>query len=182
VLESRFKRVSMNRRKFLHATAAAAAGTAAGCGSSQRPFRFLAAREARTLEAICACLIPDDADPGANQAGVIHYIDRQLTRRFREHQPAYREGLAAADAIAGGSFADAPRGRQEEILIEMERRPDTRAFFGLVVTHAMQGFYGNPRHGGNRNFASWRMLGVSPVQVRGRDQYDFTKGSGNEKG
>ncbi len=171
----------MNRRKFLHATAAAAAGTAAGCGSSG-PHRFLTAAEARTLQSVCACLIPADIDPGATQAGVIHYIDRQLARKFREHQRTYREGLAAANAIASGDFAAAAPGRQEEILREMETRPDTRAFFNIVVAHAMQGFYGNPRHGGNRNFVSWRMLGVSPVQARGRDQYDFAKGAGNEKG
>ncbi len=171
----------MNRRKFLHATAAAAAGTAAGCGSTRSAWRFLTSDEARTLEAICACLIPADADAGATGAGVIHYIDRQLTRRFREHQPAYRAGLAAASAMAGGSFADAAGERQERILREMEARADTRNFFNLVVTHTMQGFYGNPRHGGNRDFASWRMLGVSPVQVRGRDLYELTEGAASAK-
>jgi gluconate 2-dehydrogenase gamma chain len=37
-----------------------------------------------------------------------------------------------------------------------------------VVSHTMQGFYGDPRHGGNRNWASWRMLGVPITPVRGR--------------
>ena len=58
----------------------------------------------------------------------------------------------------------------------MEKAPESRAFFDLAVTHAMQGFYGSPRHGGNRDFASWRMLGVPVSPVRGRDRYDFTKG------
>jgi hypothetical protein len=37
----------------------------------------------------------------------------------------------------------------------------------------MQGFYGNPRHGGNADFASWRMMGVPPAPVRGRLQYSI---------
>ena len=33
-----------------------------------------------------------------------------------------------------------------------------RAFFGVVVRHAMQGYYGHPKYGGNRDGASWKML------------------------
>jgi len=105
------------------------------------------------LQAICELIIPADEDPGATQAGVVHYIDRQLTGKFREHQKSYREGLAAAAHMAPG---------------EVERAAETRTFFGLVVTHAMQGFYGSPRHGGNRDFASWRMLRIPLSPVRGR--------------
>ena len=168
----------MQRRKFLHAAAVAAAGTAAGCGPSS-PWRFLTVKEGRTLDAICACLIPPDSDAGAAEAGVIHYIDRQLTRRFREHQKTYRDGLAAADRLAGGDFAGAAAEPQADVLQQIERGADTRAFFNLVVTHSMQGFYGNPRHGGNRDFASWRMLRIPPTQVRGR--YEPVQGAANEK-
>ena len=45
----------------------------------------------------------------------------------------------------------------------------------MVVAHTMQGFYGSPRHGGNREAMSWRMLGVPDPPVRGRAPYDFTK-------
>jgi gluconate 2-dehydrogenase gamma chain len=33
----------------------------------------------------------------------------------------------------------------------------------MVVDHTMQGFYGSPAHGGNRDEASWKMLGVTGV-------------------
>src|SRR5689334_13625534 len=142
----------MNRRKFLRAAASAAAGGAAGCGTSKSPFRFLSLEQARTLEAICACVIPGDADAGAVQAGVVHYIDRQLTRHFREHQKIYWDGLEAA---VQADFANLGRDEQISLLHKVEQDPKARPFFNLVVTHAMQGFYGNPRHGGNREFASW---------------------------
>jgi gluconate 2-dehydrogenase gamma chain len=38
----------------------------------------------------------------------------------------------------------------------------------------MQGFYGDPRHGGNRDRVSWKMLGVPYPPVRGRLRYDLT--------
>jgi gluconate 2-dehydrogenase gamma chain len=166
----------MDRRRFLGAAAGAAAGTAAGCGSSNTSWRSLTAGEAQTLEAICECLIPADRDPGAARAGVIHYIDRQLQRKFRPHLPAYRAGLREAARLCGGNFAAAPPDRRLDVLRRMEQGPQTRAFFNLVVDHAMQGFYGNPRHGGNRDFVSWKMLGVSPAQVRGRNKYEFPAG------
>lgn len=172
-----------SRRNFLQTAAVAAVtGAAAGCGGAVSNWRFLTQQEARTLDAITEWIIPADGNPGARQAGVIYYIDRQLTRRFREHRKTYRDGLAAADRLAGGSYADAPKDVQQETLRQLERDPQTRPFFDLLVAHSMQGFYGNPRHGGNRDFVSWRMLGVPPLPVRGRDQYDFTKGGANGKG
>ena len=166
------------RRKFLASAAVAAvSGTTGGCGRTTGNWRFLTDREARTLDAVLAWIIPADEAPGAREAGVIHYIDRQLTRHFRAHGKTYREGLAALD-----TFADAPAGRQQQILAALERDPARKPFFDLVVAHAMQGFYGNPRHGGNRDFGSWRMLRVPPLPVRGREQYDFTRGGGNAKG
>ena len=152
-----------SRRTFLGTAAAAAASGAAGCGGARGNWRFFTVPEARTLEAMLACIIPADDAPGAREAGAIHYIDRQLGLHFKGQRQTYRNGLAAM-----GNFADEPPERQVQILQEMEKDPARRPFFDLVVTHAMQGFYGSPRHGGNAEFVSWRMLGVSPVPVRGR--------------
>jgi gluconate 2-dehydrogenase gamma chain len=46
-------------------------------------------------------------------------------------------------------------------------------FFQLAVDHSMQGFYGDPRHGGNRDGVSWKMLGVPYPPVRGRLRTDL---------
>jgi gluconate 2-dehydrogenase gamma chain len=54
------------------------------------------------------------------------------------------------------------------VLEDIENR--SRVFFDLILAHTLQGFYGDPRHGGNRNMASWRMLGLACPPVRGRRQ------------
>ena len=101
-----------------------------------------------------------------------------MTRRYRVHRAKYREGLAKADSIADTRYhqalAQLPTDQQLACAQELERTaPD---FFALLVGHTMQAFYGSPRHGGNRDAVSWRMLGLAPVQVRGRNQYTFDKG------
>jgi gluconate 2-dehydrogenase gamma chain len=121
-----------------------------------------------TLAAVCDQMVPPDQDPGGAWAGVPNYIDRQLRGRFREHLAAYREGLAEVNRQAGGSFRSASRERQLEVLTRMDQDKVTKAFISLLATHSIQGYYGNPRHGGNRDYCGWRMLGVPAVPVRGR--------------
>lgn len=132
-------------------------------------------------------LIPPDEDPGARDAGVVHYIDLQLTRWFRRYQKEYRTALAGIDrwarAHGGPGFAGLAPSAREEMLALMEQGQADRAYFPdggksafeLVLAHTMQGFYGNPRHGGNRGYASWKMIGVPPMPVRGREHYEAAK-------
>jgi gluconate 2-dehydrogenase gamma chain len=171
------QKTRLHRRTFLGAgVAAAAAGAALSCSrNGAGPYwRFFTAEEARTVDAICERLIPADRDPGASQAGVVHYIDIQLTRVFRKHRNAYRQGIAAVDAASrktfGGRFAELAPPQQAQVLEVLEH--NSRAFFQLILTHAQQGFYGDPRHGGNRRMASWKMLGLPFPPVRGRQHYD----------
>lgn len=178
---------TLERRKFLHvAAAAAAAGPAISCGGPRSPWRFFTAAEAATVAAICEQFIPADRDPGASWAGTVNYIDRQLGRRFREFQKDYREGIAAVDRTAqtlhGQRFVELSQSRQTELLAALERneapagtwtRVQPRQFFELVLAHTMQGYYGSPRHGGNRDAVSWKMLGVPDPPVRGRPHYEF---------
>ena len=60
-----------------------------------------------------------------------------------------------------------------EIVSALEK--DARPFFELVRSHTMQGYYGTPRHGGNRDAVSWRMLGLDEPPLRGRAQYDLAE-------
>jgi len=159
----------VDRRNFI---VAGLAGTSLGCARSKSPWRFFSLAEARTVEAACAHIIPEDRDPGAVRAGVVVFIDRQLTGFYKPLQKTYRQGIAAIDresvAAAGRGFASLPAAAQLDILRHIERSPDLKPFFDLLVAHTMQGFYGDPRHGGNRERASWKMLGVASPPVRGR--------------
>lgn len=112
---------------------------------------------------MCDLIIPPDRDAGAADAGVVTFIDRQLAGFLSPLQGTYRDGLAGA--IRQG-FADATPERKVELLRGIEKTP----FFAMLVSHTMQGYYGGPRHGGNRGAASWRMLGVPVPPVRGRAQ------------
>jgi gluconate 2-dehydrogenase gamma chain len=53
---------------------------------------------------------------------------------------------------------------------------DQRRFFNLVLRHCMQGFYGAPRHGGNKNYMSYQMMGLDFPLVVGRNHYKHLKG------
>ena len=150
----------MDRRAFL-----AAASLTTACAPSS-PYRSLTLAEARTLAALCDVIVPADDSPSASQVGVVRFIDRQLARRYRIHRETYRNGIAELDRRAQGDFAALPPSRREEIAAELDRGKSP--FFTLVVTHTMQGYYASPRHGGNREFASWRMLGVPVSPARGR--------------
>jgi gluconate 2-dehydrogenase gamma chain len=140
-------------------------------------WRFFTAEEARTVDAVCAQLIPADRDPGAREAGVVNYIDIQLTRRFKRHQRVYRQGIKGVDAASrakfGKRFVDLSSQQQVEALNAVEE--NSKVFFDLILAHARQGFYGDPRHGGNRNMVSWKMVGLTFPPVRGRQHYGGPK-------
>ncbi len=176
-----FKGRAVRRRTLLGAgLSIAAAGSILSLprwkGDSR--WRFFSDDEARTVEAICAQLIPADRDPGAREAGVVNYIDLQLTRPFRRFQPVYRKGLAGLDAASRAKFrkpfVELSSDRQVAALGDAER--NSKKFFELILAHCRQGFYGDPRHGGNRNMASWKMLRLPYPQVRGRMHYDSKVG------
>jgi gluconate 2-dehydrogenase gamma chain len=168
------------RRRFLQVATASAAAAAASCSRQKSRWRSLTESEALTLGAICDQIIPPDSAPGATQAGALEFIDRQLAGRYRRHRKAYSQGIAALDAIAvhsaGQPFAKLAPAAQLDLLTRLDEGrlgkggdyTAARAFFNLAIAHTMQGFYGTPRHGGNREAASWVMLGVPVRPVRGR--------------
>ena len=93
---------SLNRRKFL--ATAAAAGAAACSYTQNSPWRVLSGEEARTLGAWCECLIPEDSDAGAKRAGVVRFIDIQLTRKYKRHRKLYAQALSALNLLGHHSI------------------------------------------------------------------------------
>jgi gluconate 2-dehydrogenase gamma chain len=164
------------RRSFL---VGAVLGTAA-CHEDPGARLRLTGKEARTLDAICDQLIPPDQDPGAAATGAVVFIDRQLAGPYKRHLRAYRDGLARAAALSrqifGRPLEELAANQRLAVVQRLER--DERPFFEMVLAHTMQGFYGSPRHGGNRDYASWRMLRVPASPVRGRLPYDLRQGKG----
>lgn len=172
---------AVDRRAFLKTGATAAAATAVACGAAKGPWRALSEDEARTLGAACDCIIPPDQDPGAVQAGVVTFIDRQLATRQKKALRDWRAGLRGLDAAArrreGKGFADLSLASQTALLADAEKGRgetadwgdvDPARFFRRLHDHTMMGFYGDPRHGGNRERVSWRMLGIPDPPIRGQ--------------
>ena len=111
--------------------------------------------ERAILEAVVDRLIPsDECGPGAVEAGVMRYMERA----WAAHREAYAGGLAAL----GESFCDLEPEAQDAALAALER--DGAAFFALVRTHAIEGMFGDPRWGGNADFAGWDLLGYAGLR------------------
>ncbi len=110
---------------------------------------------------------------------MLTYIDRELVRHYRRHQGAYRDGLERVQAmsrkLAGQDLASLSPQQRLQMVSDLSRQD--RTFFELVRSHTLEGYYGSPRHGGNRDAVSWKMLGLAEPPVRGRAQYELRKGS-----
>ena len=162
----------ITRRGFV--AASALAGAAAEALEAQQPAIF-SADQARLAAALADTIIPPDEDwPGGAAAGVVSYLEKQLRGPLSRFLPLYLIGLPALDATAlrltGTGFAELALPDRTALLRQIEKGEaegpewpdfDARTFFSRAVEHAMQGFYGAPHHGGNRDAVSWRMLGVA---------------------
>lgn len=128
--------------------------------------------EAETVTAVAARIWPgDDDDPGAREAGVVHYIDRALAGPYSEDAVTYHVGLLELDAAArerhDAPFRDLTESQQDGLLTDMDEgatidgfdRIDPQSFFGTMRTHTMEGLFADPIYGGNRDFAGWRAVG-----------------------
>ncbi len=173
------------RRQFLKGAAAAGCvSLLPACGRLPGRWRFFTEAEAATVSAICEQIIPTDQDPGAVSAGVPNFIDKQLAGTYRRHQQTYRAGLVGtqetSEAMFSGRFETLTWDNQTAVLQALEsgkakgrtwESQSSRTFFQLIRDHTMQGFYGSPRHGGNRDYVSYKMLGIDYPQVIGQNRY-----------
>lgn len=147
-------------------------------------YRVFTREEADCLTAVCEQIIPADIDPGATDANVIGFIDKQTHVRFPDDLKIYQQGIISLQAFCqseyGKLFEKLDRTIQERILkmVEQNKLPEEywgkieqSVFFKLVLNRTMQGFYGSPRHGGNKNYASYRMLKLDYPLLIGQNRY-----------
>ncbi|MBI1388924.1 MAG: hypothetical protein GC154_10800 [bacterium] len=172
----------LGRRTFLQiAATVSAGGSILACKEPVTVWKFFTPEEIATLDAVCERIIPADDYPGASWAGVVNYIDRKVTYVFQDKQSQYRKGLAGVNdtsqALFEADFTALSAEQQDSVLETLSsgkapgeawKTQSPSSFFNLVISHAMQGFYGDPRHGGNKDFISWRMLGIPHPPVRAR--------------
>ena len=156
-------------------------------------WRFFTDKEALLVNVIIEQIIPTDEWPGARDAGVANFIDKQLVGPYTRYQEDYRNGLAAINLscinLYKNQFEALEWEEQTGFLKRMEAgelstlqsKEDSektwaevsdREFFNLIRDHTMQGFYGSPRHGGNRNYVSYRMIELDYPLIIGQNRYE----------
>lgn len=172
----------VSRRRFIQISSAAALSLPAWAGCARfQPASALTSRELTLLDAVADQIVPPDEFVGGKDAGIPRFIERQLRGPYQRYAQAYKEGLRKLDstsvAMHGRSLIDLPFDAQTSVLVALERdhvpagiwtSGEATGFFRLITDHCMQGFYGSPRHGGNLDYASWRMLDLEYPQVAGR--------------
>ena len=128
--------------------------------------------EWRTVEAITARIIPTDHDPGALEANCVNFIDKALANEDADLLPTYREGLPAMDRVAverfGPAFVELEPDGQDQVLAAIESgqvsgwsptSATSEEFFETVRSHTIIGFLADPKYGGNRDYAGWKVAG-----------------------
>ncbi|MBZ5577683.1 MAG: gluconate 2-dehydrogenase subunit 3 family protein [Acidobacteriia bacterium] len=194
----------MKRREFLTLPGSSLGGvllyTLAGepvrmqaqTGEIKVPLRFFTSAEARVVQAACDRIFPSDASgPGATEAGVVIYIDRQLAGpygrdKYRYTKPPFVEsvpehgyqGKAAPREIYRegiqklGDFASlAPAARDEKL-----RGIETSTFFRLLRQHTIEGMFSDPLHGGNAGMIGWQLIGYPGPRMSYREEIDKAPG------
>ncbi len=160
-------------RRAIIATAAivpvAALTAAAQAPPAQTPVASaLSDVQLRILAAFVDRLIPkDELGPSASESDVPIYINRALGDYLAGEKPAFIEGLEATDAYArrsqNRSFVDLTADQQDALLTSMETGSaegfsNARAFFNRARRLTLEGMFGDPYYGGNKNFAGWDLI------------------------
>ena len=152
------------------------------------PLRFFTGAEARVVQAAAERIFPSDENgPGATEAGVVIYIDRQLAGPYGKDKYRYTHGpwiesvpehgyqgkdnprqIYRAGILQLGDFTALSPARQDERLHAMQ----DSYFFGLLRTHTIEGMFCDPLHGGNIDLIGWQLIGFPGPVLSYREDID----------
>src|SRR5215469_4823666 len=147
----------------------------AQAGTIKLPLRFFTGEEALAIATAAARIFPsDESGPGADEAGVVIYIDRQLASAYgRDHyrytQPPFESGLPEQGWQGKETPAEIYRAGLRELgrfhLLAADeqdarlKRLENTVFFSLLRTHTIEGMFSDPMHGGNAGMIGWQLIG-----------------------
>jgi gluconate 2-dehydrogenase gamma chain len=170
--------VAHSRRVFLQTLASAGLGALAvgGChrrlsleGNRETGPAFFTAAEYATMAAACERILPhDDEDPGAIDLGVPHYVDLALAHDDYLHMAErFRQRVQElnGDALTrmGKPFHQLKPDDQDDVLETWESgTPDQEEFFRVLMLLTLEGAFGDPSYGGNKDERGWRLIGFAP--------------------
>jgi gluconate 2-dehydrogenase gamma chain len=192
----------MRRREFLTLSAASIGGVlvysldrkvsrlSAQAGQSIRiPLRFFSQAEALIVAAATSRIFPsDDAGPGAREAGVAIYIDKQLAGPWGRDRHRYTEGPFEENAPAEFGYQGkatpqqiyhkglkdltgfdrlAPAEQDQKL-----KQIESTLFFSLLRQNTIEGMFCDPVHGGNVDMVGWQLIGYPGPRMSNYDDVD----------
>ena len=157
------------------------------------PLKFFTQSEAMIVAAATSRIFPSDEEgPGAREAGVAIFIDRQLAGPWGRdghryaHPPfdetaaeefgnqgaatprqIYREGLKQL-----GGFDRLAPSEQDEALKKIEKG----AFFNLLRRNTIEGMFCDPQHGGNVDMVGWQLIGFPGPRMSNFNEIEKYRG------
>lgn len=152
------------------------------------PLRFFTETEALIVSAAVARIFPsDDSGPGAREAGVAIFIDRQLAGpygrdRFRYTQPPFEDAHAEfgyqgkatpREVYRNGlknlkDFHLLARADQDATLRQIE----DSYFFAVLKRNTIEGMFSDPIHGGNIGMIGWQLIGFPGPRMTNFDDIE----------
>jgi gluconate 2-dehydrogenase gamma chain len=153
-------------------------------GAAPARFAVLTPAEVADVTAIAARIMPTTDTPGATESGVVHFIDRAFAEFAADDLPDFRKELTALSARATARrasakrFADLGAADQDAVLTEIETTDFFRDLRGLT----MLGMFADPKYGGNRGEAGWKLIGFENRMVHSPPfgYYDAQAARGND--
>ena len=115
----------------------------------------------RLLAAVIDRIVPADGDPGAAEAGTVHYVKTHLAddpSSMAAVLSGLRRVAATATARTGQDFLTADPQDRDAVLAAHAGE----SWFRSLAELAAEGFYADPANGGNRGAVSWSMVGYDP--------------------
>ena len=191
----------MRRRHFLTLSAATLGGVLvysldrkASLLSAQKktvriPLRFFTETEALIVAAAASRIFPSDASgPGAREAGVTIFIDRQLAGpygrdRYRYIQPPFEDaprefgyqGSASPRELYRQGLKSLPANLHQlapEAQDEALRTIQSTVFFALLCQNTIEGMFCDPIHGGNVDMVGWQLVGFPGPRMSNLDEIE----------
>lgn len=118
-------------------------------------------------------------DLGTTSFGItrrpIDSFDRYGEQSIMTPAEVYRDGLPRLDQHAinrfGSSFTELDEAEQDAVLEDVEDGeadtfddPSGEDLFALLVQHTIEGMFGDPMYGGNRDMVGWQLIGYPGAQ------------------
>ncbi|HUC55432.1 MAG TPA: gluconate 2-dehydrogenase subunit 3 family protein [Candidatus Cybelea sp.] len=192
----------MRRREFLTLSAASIGGvlvyslnrevfrlSAQTSKSVRIALRFFTQSEALVVAAAASRIFPsDEMGPGAREAGVAVYIDRQLAGPWGRDRHRYTQGPFEENASAefGYQAKATPQQIYRQGLKDLKgfdrlssaeqdgklKEIETTLFFSLLRQNTIEGMFCDPIHGGNIDMVGWQLIGFPGPRMNNYDDVD----------